>query len=149
MATEIRFYHLLRKSVAAALPEILTRAIADGRRVVVKTPDAATAEELAEHLWTYNEPSFLPHGTRKDGHPADQPIWLTDGDDNPNGAAVLVLTGGTAAADPGAWALCCAMLDGNDEAQVAAAREQWKAARDAGFTVTYWKQNESGGWDRK
>lgn len=149
MATEIRFYHLLSKPLDAALPEILGKAIGGGRRVVVKTADAAMTDHLNAHLWTWNESSFLPHGAKKDGFAADQPIWLTDGDDNPNGATVLVLTGGAQAADYNGYELCCTMLDGHDPQQVAAARAQWAQCKELGLPVTYWKQNESGGWEKK
>ncbi|MBU0859900.1 MAG: DNA polymerase III subunit chi [Alphaproteobacteria bacterium] len=149
MSTEIRFYHLLSKSLESALPEILTKAVGGGRRVIVKTPDAAMTERLNEHLWTWDEASFLPHGTKKDGHASEQPIWLTDGDDNPNNATVLILTGGAVTQNYDGLTLCCDMLDGNDPEQVDAARARWKGYKEAGFEVTYWKQNEAGGWDKK
>ena len=149
MTTEIRFYHLVSRSVESALPAILSKATGTGQRVVVKTADAAAAEILADHLWSYDEPSFLPHGTKKDGHAERQPIWLTPGNDNPNGATILILTGGTATDKAADFTLCCEMLDGNDDAQVAAAREKWKVYKEAGYTVTYWKQTETGGWEKK
>lgn len=149
MATEVRFYHLVRSSVESALPAILSKATGTGQRVVVKTADAAAAEILADQLWSFDEHSFLPHGTKKDGHAERQPIWLTPGDDNPNGATILILTGGAATEKTADFTLCCEMLDGNDEAQVAAAREKWKVYKDAGYTVTYWKQTDAGGWEKK
>lgn len=51
-------------------------------------------EFLNSLLWTYNDTSFLPHGSRKDGFADMQPIWLTAGDDVPNGAEFLFLTDG-------------------------------------------------------
>lgn len=149
MATEVRFYHLVRSSMESALPAILSKAIGTGQRVVVKTADAAAAEILADQLWSFDEQSFLPHGTKKDGHAARQPIWLTPGDDNPNGATILILTGGAATEKTADFTLCCEMLDGNDEAQVAAAREKWKVYKEAGYAVTYWKQTDTGGWEKK
>ena len=49
-------------------------------------------------LWTYDEASFLPHGTARDGNAARQPIWLTAADENPNAATMLVLIDGVASA---------------------------------------------------
>ncbi len=149
MATEIRFYHLVSRALESALPEILGKAVDKGR-VIVRVPDAARAETMAESLWTQGgDASFLPHGTKKDGRGAQQPIWITDGDDNPNGAKILFLTGGAAANDVASFDLCCEMLDGNDAAQVEAARAKWKVYKEAGYALTYWQQTDSGGWEKK
>lgn len=147
--TEIRFYHLQHTKLEKALPEILSKALATGRRAVVKTAGAASAEQLAEQLWSYRAESFLPHGTSKDGYGPDQPIWLTANDDVPNGAKLLILTGGAAPGDVTAFDLCCEILDGEDEARLAAARGRWKEYQKAGHSLTYWQQNERGGWDKK
>ncbi len=146
--TEIRFYHLTLRGVDQALPEILQKAHAAGHRIVVRARDAADAERLNQLLWTWKADSFLPHGTAKDGHAADQPIWLTAGDDNPNNATVLVVTAGQTATDPIAYTLCCDLFDGRDDAQIAAARTRWQHYKDAGHTLTYWQQGERG-WEQK
>lgn len=149
--TEVRFYHLTTKTAEQALPEILGKALETGRRAVVRVADEKAAERLCELLWTFRADSFLPHGTKKDGFAADQPVYLTAGDENPNGADMLVLAdiGGAADGAPGGFALCCDLFDGNDPAAVAAARERWKRCREAGCNLTYWRQNERGGWDKK
>ncbi|HZU91869.1 MAG TPA: DNA polymerase III subunit chi, partial [Stellaceae bacterium] len=94
-----------------------------------------------------DEASFLPHGSARDGHTAAQPIYLTDGPDNPNGASMLVLVDDIAA-DLAAFARCADLFDGGDPAAVAAARERWRRAREAGHTLTYWQQTPTG-WARK
>jgi DNA polymerase III subunit chi len=147
--TEIRFYHLRTRTLEQALPEILTKAMGQGRRVVVKTPDMAAAERLNDHLWTWKPDSFLPHGVKGDDFPEDHPVWLTDADENPNKADVLILTGGAQADSTASYGLCCEMLDGGNEDAVAAARRRWKKYSEQGFAVTYWQQNDKGGWEQK
>ena len=49
--TEVRFYHLETKPLEQALPEILTKALEQGRRVVVQVPDKKTAAYLNDKLW--------------------------------------------------------------------------------------------------
>lgn len=147
--TEIRFYHLQTQPLEKALPQILLKALSGGHRMVVKTKDEARAETLCEELWTFHPQQFLPHGTKKDGHEADQPVFLTEKDENPNGADVLILTEGVTAEKPEDYSLCCEIFDGRDETMVTSARARWKKYKDAGFEVTYWKQNEQGGWDKK
>lgn len=147
--TEIRFYHLRTRTLEQALPEILTKVLSQGRRAVVKTHDMASAERLNDHLWTWRPDSFLPHGMRGDNFPADQPVWLTNTDENPNGADVLILTYGAENTKASSFKLCCEMFDGVDENAVADARRRWKTYGERGFTVTYWQQNDKGGWEQK
>ncbi len=146
--TDIRFYHLQTKSIDQALPELLTKALAAGHRVLVRCADKTAVETLNDQLWTFRPDSFLPHGSAKDGHAARQPVYLTESDDNPNNANVLILAGGSAADDPAPFALCCDVFDGRDESALAAARARWKAWSAAGHAVTYWQQTEKG-WEKK
>ncbi len=132
-----------------ALPEILGKALEKGYRAVVKVPDEKRRNDLNDHLWTYHPESFLPHGTKKDGYEADQPIWLTEGDDNPNKADLLILTGGASSEKTGEFNLCCDMLDGRDEEAVKAARSRWKTYKESGYDVTYWQQTDQGSWKKK
>lgn len=147
--TEIRFYHLRTRTLEQALPEILEKALAQGRRAVVRMPDEKAVERMNENLWTFRPDSFLPHGNRRDGNAADQPVWLTDRDENPNGADVLFLANGASFEDMSAFTLCCDLFDGNDEAMVTAARARWKTHKDKDIPVTYWQQTDRGGWEQK
>tara|TARA_Y100001970_G_scaffold267306_1_gene357118 strand:+ start:310 stop:768 length:459 start_codon:yes stop_codon:yes gene_type:complete len=148
--TEIRFYHLTRRTLGEVLPVMLERTvIRDGRRALVIAGSPEQVEDLNAHLWTYNDRVFLPHGSKADGHAPLQPIWLTSKDENPNDARVLFLADGAPTADPGAFDLVCELFDGRDEAAVIKARERWLAYKDAGHDLTYWQQTERGGWDQK
>jgi DNA polymerase-3 subunit chi len=149
--TEIRFYHAQHSSLEQVLPGILGKALSGGRRIVVRFADKALIEPMNEHLWVYNPDSFLPHGSAKDGHAALQPVWLTDKDENPNSADVLVTVRGAANDLPpnlADFTLCCDMIDGRLDDEVNAARTRWKAYKDAGYEVTYWQQTNSG-WEKK
>jgi DNA polymerase-3 subunit chi len=103
---EVRFYHLTRTPLEKALPDILNKVLARGLRAVVMTGSAERAEALSHALWTYDRTSFLPHGTARDGAPAEQPVWITPDDENPNRADVLILTDG-ADSQSGNFDLCC------------------------------------------
>ena len=145
---EIGFYHLLTTPLERALPRLLERAHAQGWRMLVRAASGERVEHLNALLWTYDEASFLPHGAARDGNPAEQPIFLTDRDDNPNGATLLFLVDGVAAADLDRFARVADLFDGNDETAVAAARERWRAAKAAGHALTYWQQTDQG-WEKK
>ena len=113
---EIGFYHLLTTPLDRALPRLLERARAQGYRIVVRAASPDRVEHLNAVLWTYDEASFLPHGSARDGNAANQPIWLTDGDDNPNAATMLVLVDGAEPGDLTSYSRCADLFDGNDEA---------------------------------
>lgn len=148
MTTEIRFYHLERSRIEDALPLLLQKSLASGRRAVVRTGSPERTEMLNQHLWTFDPGSFLPHGSRKDGDAALQPVWLTEEEENPNNADVLFLCDGMSCEKPEAFALICAIFDGNDPEVLETARAQWKAWKDTGPTLTYWQQGASG-WEKK
>jgi DNA polymerase-3 subunit chi len=145
---EIGFYHLLSTPLERALPRLLERARAQGYRIVVRAASSERVEHLNALLWTYDEASFLAHGSARDGDPASQPIWLSDRADNPNEATMLVLVDGVEADGLAAFARCVDFFDGNDAAAVEAARERWRRAGAAGHTLTYWQQTATG-WEKK
>ena len=146
---EIRFHHLERRRVDQALPALLERAYRDGLRVVVRAPSREMVEALNDRLWTYDDAKFLPHGGAGDGDPMSQPIFLTDGVENPNAASMLVLLAG-ARTDPGdeAFDPIARLFDGRDEDSIAEARREWKRLKDEGFALSYWREGDEGGWER-
>lgn len=147
--TEIRFYHLTRKSVDQALPELIERALSRGHKILVRAADDNVRDRLNDHLWTWKPDSFIPHGGGNDPHPEKQPVWLTASLDNPNAADVVMLTPGCESGGIGDFTLCCDLFDGQDETQVENARNRWKSAKDSGHSATYWQQDDAGKWVQK
>jgi DNA polymerase-3 subunit chi len=146
--TEVGFYHLLTMPLERALPRLLELGLKAGFRIVVLAGSPERVEHLDAALWSYDDASFLPHGSRRDGRPERQPIWLTESDENPNQADMLVLTDGAGSARLAEYRRCLDLFDGNDEAALAAARERWRGAKEAGHALTYWQQTATG-WAKK
>ncbi|MGZ9108419.1 MAG: DNA polymerase III subunit chi [Micavibrio sp.] len=146
--TEIRFYHLNTRTLDQALPEIVQKAFAAGHKILVRAVSDSEVERFNALLWTFRPDSFIPHGSKKDGHGDQQPVWLTAGNDNPNNANVLITTGGLAADSFDGFTLACDIFDGRDESNVLAARDRWKTYKEAGHNLTYWQQTEKG-WEQK
>lgn len=147
--TEVRFYHLTRRMPEQALPDLLLKALAAGKRVVLRTANQGECDRLNAHLWTYDEHSFLPHGAAADGHKEHQPVYLTTKAENPNGASVLMLTAPIPPDDLAGYDLVCLVFDGRSDAATAAAREFWAALKAAGHMLAYWQQNDTGSWEKK
>jgi DNA polymerase-3 subunit chi len=145
---DIGFYHLTRMTAEQALPPLLGRTLAAGQRALVLCATEERVAALDDALWLCPEPEWLPHGTARMGHPDLQPIWLTTtATQAANGARFLFLLDGTTT-DLAQFDRVFDLFDGADEAAVAAARTRWRAAKDAGHTLTYWQQGPRG-WEKK
>ncbi|CAN0466035.1 unnamed protein product, partial [Phaeothamnion confervicola] len=142
--TEVLFYHLERQPLEGVLPQLLERTLERGWRAVVQAGTQERLDVLDQHLWTWSDASFLPHGRAQDGHAERQPIFLTTGPDNPNGATVRFIVDGAEPPDPSGYTRLVLVFDGRDEAAVGAARRHWKDLKARGCTVTYWQQGERG-----
>lgn len=147
---EALFYHLVGRPPEAVLPSLLARSLQRGWRVVVQVGSPERLEAIDGHLWTFADESFLPHGTEADGHPAEQPIFLTSGPDNPNGASVRFLVDRAPPPDDAAaYERIVLLFSGDDEEALAEARRHWKSLKEAGLAVTYWQQDDRGAWVKK
>jgi DNA polymerase-3 subunit chi len=147
--THVLFYHLEHQPLERVLPSLLERTLERGWRAVVQAGSEERVEALDTLLWTYREESFLPHGTRRDGNSAAQPIYLTSNEDNPNGAGVRFLVDGAETSELSRYDRVVCLFDGRDAAAVAKAREHWKVAKGVGCEVTYWQQSSEGRWEKK
>lgn len=146
MTTSVQFYHLLHTPLERALPKLMEKMLETGAKAVVLTDSQSSALALSDALWASDPASFLPHGTAKDAHPESQPIYLTWTQENPNGADILVVTDGSQIEGVANYRKLLDMFDGNDPEAVAKARVRWGAYKDAGFGMSYIKQQPGGGW---
>jgi DNA polymerase-3 subunit chi len=152
--TETLFYHLENRSLEQVLPGLIEKSLARGWRALVRADSAERADSIDTLLWTYDEEGFLAHAQAGDGDPADQPVLITLEDGNPNGAHILFCVGGAetgdwAGAELAGFARIVLLFDGRDGAMLDAARAAWKAAKDAGHDVTYWKESPSGKFQKQ
>lgn len=146
MAGALWFYHLERTGLEAALGPLLEKCLARGWRAIVRGGAAARLEELDVGLWTFRDDAFVPHGRAGKAEAAFQPVWLTEGLENPNGAKVLFAIDSAPTEDAAAFERACIVFDGRDEVQLANARRSWKAATAAGLACEYWREQPGRGW---
>lgn len=142
--SEIGFYHLTRTTLEDALPALLGRTLDAGQRAVIRCRDAAQVKQLDEALWKAKTPLWLPHGSQTMGHGPRQPIWLTKGDDVPNGARFLFLLDGGVEQGLEEFDRVFTLFDGNDPQAVTRARTFWTNVKQAGHSLAYWQQQERG-----
>jgi DNA polymerase-3 subunit chi len=148
--TEVLFYHLQRRPLEAVLPTLVAKSLERGWRAVVQATSDERLAALDDHLWTFSDDGFVPHGTEREGDPAEHPVLLTLSGGNGNAATVRFLVEGApfpAEAEP--YERVIVLFDGNDPDALASAREQWRAVKAAGHDATYWQQDERGRWAKK
>lgn len=147
---EILFYRLSETPVEATLPGLIERSLARGWRVLVRVGSDAGLAFLDERLWTWRDESFLPHGVAGGPRDAMQPVLLTRGAENANGATVLMLVMGAQAAveEMARYERACLFFEAADPVAVEAAREGWRAVVAASLPAKYWAQ-EDGRWALK
>mgnify|MGYP001348980246 CR=1 FL=1 len=148
---EIQFYHLLTQPIEVALPRLMAKAYEAGLPSLIKCRDAMQVKRFDEKLWTYDPDSFLPHGGANEAQAEQQPILLSTELSRANAASFVIITDGTR---PEAEVLegvtrLADMFDGGDDSAVKAARERWKYYKEQGYALSYYRQQENGGWKKE
>ncbi|MGJ3259406.1 MAG: DNA polymerase III subunit chi [Rhodospirillales bacterium] len=146
--TDIGFYHLTRSGLDRALPQLLQKTLGAGKRALVVLGSEERVKWYNDHLWTFDNAAWLPHGAAQDGDADMQPVWLDVTDANPNKAEFLFLADGGTSDRVADFERCFDLFDGRDDDAVADARERWKTLKDAGHELTYWQQGDRG-WEKK
>jgi DNA polymerase-3 subunit chi len=148
--TEVLFYHLQSQKLEGVLTTLLERSLDRGWRVVVQARSDERIDTLDAHLWTYRDDSFLPHGTWREPEAAQHPVLLSPDESNPNGANVrFLIDGAVLPANADSYQRIVLVFDGEDDDAVAAAREQWAAAKARGLDASYWQPDDNGRWAKK
>jgi DNA polymerase III subunit chi len=146
---EVLFYHLQGQRLEQALPQLLERSLQRGWKAVVRASSPERLKALDDHLWTYADESFLPHGLEDDAQAAAFPIVLTLGGERLNGADVAFAVDGADLPESEGWTRAVLIFDGGDEEALARARQQWKDVKAKGLAATYWQQTPEGRWEQK
>ncbi|MDR2268545.1 MAG: DNA polymerase III subunit chi [Holosporaceae bacterium] len=76
------------QSVALGL---LEKIYASGTRCVFYSPLDERIKVIDKALWTFSTNAFVPHGDRSVGFCEQQPIYMTNIVENPNGAKILMM----------------------------------------------------------
>ncbi len=145
----VKFYHLTGRSLSEAARPILTQALAQGWRVMLRGAEREVLEQLDLQLWLEPKDGFLPHGLEGGEHDAVQPVLLGQGAAANDPKAVMLLAGVPVdAAEAGAMERVWLLFEGADERQMQAARAEWKAVVASGLVAEYWS-DASGRWEMK
>lgn len=147
--TELFFYHLETRPLESVLPALLEKTLERGWRAVVEVGSTERLETLDAALWTFSDDSFLPHGVAR-GEDADavQPVLLTGGGENPNGASIRFFVDRATPRELEGYERLVYIFNGHDSDAVTEARDVWRALKPT-YDLTYWQQDGSGRWSKK
>lgn len=147
--TEVLFYHLENQPLERVIPVLLEKTLERGWKAVVEAGSRERAEALDTTLWTFRDDSFLPHGLAGGDMDAEQPVLITAGGDNANGANVRFFVDRAVPQDVAGYERIVYLFSGHDPDAVAEARVAWKALSTPDNAVTYWQQDAGGRWQKK
>ncbi len=147
---DIGFYQLAQRRAEAVLPALVTKALAAGHRLLIRTPDAATLDKIDAALWSFAADSFMPHGIDTlvgDERAASQPVLLsTAGDWRRNAADCLAQVGGDIPDDLSGLSRVLFLFDADS---LESARARWRlVSRVEGFRPVYWRESEGGRFEK-
>ncbi len=146
---DIWFYHLMHQPLERVLPALLEKSLQRGWRAAVQTVSDERLRALDGFLWTYSDESFLAHAAPGEGDASMQPVYLTTGSENPNGAKIRFFVDGARVEQVDGYDRVILIFNGNDEDHLTQARTQWKSFKTEGVGLSYWQQDDSGGWEKK
>ncbi len=151
--SEVLFYHLENRQLDDTLPVLVNMAHSRGWTSAIRVESPARAKAVDRLLWDFDDQSFLPHGLDSEAHAERQPVLITLEEIPANHAGMLFIVGGAAsptweAATTRQLDRVAVIFDGHDPQAVQNARDAWRGARDNGHTVTYWKENAAGQWEK-
>lgn len=146
----VHFYHLTTTPLERALPKLLEKCYASGQQTLLLARDDEQVEKLNQLLWAYDQDSFLPHGSIKDGNAEKHPILLaSDIPEHAAGRKILFITNGVAIENVDARERIIDMFDGSREESLQAARVRWKQYKEKALELFYYQQTSNGNWEKK
>jgi DNA polymerase-3 subunit chi len=147
---DIGFYQLAQRRAEAVLPQLVTKALGAGHRLLIRSSDAAMLDRIDAALWSFAADSFVPHGIDTVLGPARaaaQPVLLSvAGDWQANRADCLAQIGDDLP-DVLTGLSRVLFLFAADTLEVARAR--WRiVSKNAGLRPIYWREGEGGRFEK-
>lgn len=149
--SRVDFYHLQKQTLEEVLPKLLLKAYETDKKIKLMVGTPERVEFINSLLWTFDDESFLPHGTKKDGFCEKQPIYISADEENPNNAEFIFLIDGAFIETEklNNFERIFNIFDGNVEESLEFARSYWKKIKVCGADLHYWQQSLTGKWEQK
>jgi len=143
--TEVCFYHVNKLPVDKVLSKLVEKIYSLKHKIVIFCQDPSLIPIIDELLWSYSTKTFLAHATKSDPKPDLQPIYITDSEENPNGADILIAIGNSIPQFYKSFDRYIDIFSDNEE-EIQLARSRYKTLKQTHEKVKYFKQDDKGIW---
>ena len=92
---KISCYKTKQDQLAKAFCQLAQKCYYSSTNTCVITNNSNFTIELDRVLWTYSKKHFIPHATKEDPFPQEQPIYITHSIENPNNSKIIILVNPT------------------------------------------------------
>lgn len=138
--TRIDFYTHATNRLQTAC-RLSAKAVKQGLRVMILTPDAETSRQLDEMLWRYPPTGFIPHCHASDPVAEVTPVIIAEaGEALPHDEVLLNLKNDS----PPFFSRFQRLVEIVDKGEEKEARERYRFYRDRGYEIHHHKLGEGG-----
>ena len=143
---EFNFYDIGSNTLDKFLSQLLEKILILKKRAVIIVGDEDQVNYFNQQLWTLSTNSFIPHGSKVNGDPENQPIWLTNILENPNNASYLVSTNVLLHEGIKNFEKCFFIFSKKNASMLKKAKLQKEKCLIEKIKHSFYHQNENGEW---
>lgn len=88
---EIKIYKTDNEVLTKNYASIAEKCYYSDEKTCTIVSDESLMHDLDKKLWTYSKKHFIPHATKNDPSPEQQPVYLTDLLDDKNNSTIFIL----------------------------------------------------------
>jgi len=143
---EFNFYDIGSNTLEKFLSQLLEKILILKKRAVIIVGDEDQVNYFNQQLWTLSTNSFIPHGSKVNGDPENQPIWLTNILENPNNASYLVSTNVLLHEGIKNFEKCFFIFSKKNASMLKKAKLQKEKCLIEKIKHSFYHQNENGEW---
>jgi DNA polymerase III subunit chi len=136
---EVSFYRFITSTLAQASIKLIEKIYYSSNKLLVIADNEKMLNSIDDFLWSYSTKHFIPHATYNDPFPELQPVYITNKEENPNNANIILAIGNVEI-NLLSFSKLLYVFDGNDQSQTIFAREKWKHYKALGHKINYWEQ---------
>jgi DNA polymerase IIIc chi subunit len=133
------FYHIQNEEYVKNTCKLIEAEYLKGDKILVRTKDDASQEELNEALWLFSKKAFIPHGSKFDDKATMQDVYITTDTEIPNNAKTLILYNifDLTEYDKKYFTNLVVIFYGNNDIHLNGARTLYKNLKLEGYNISY------------
>ena len=143
---EIFFYKLKNLSIELFLISLIEKSISKKWNSIVLLDNIERMEEINDLLWTFDDTSFIPHGSQSDLNAEKQEVYLTCNEENPNNSKIIFSVDGVIIKKPDDWIRCVYIFNEQNLLVTDELESYKREIKDLEYVQKYFEQDQNGKW---